>query len=81
MDKYLHAFVFFLMPLFFSWAARCPLWVLLCGPVAMGAVEEYLQQYQPGRSPELADWLAGSAGVAAACFIIGLWRWWRGRAA
>ncbi len=80
-DKYVHAGVFFFIPFLAAWATRWSLWVLLCGPILMGALEEYLQQYQPGRSPELADWLAGSAGVVAACIIIGLWRWWRARAA
>ncbi|WP_432803979.1 VanZ family protein [Chitinibacter mangrovi] len=80
-DKYVHAGVFFCIPFLLAWATRWHVWVLLCGPIALGALEEYLQQYQPGRSPELADWLAGSTGVVTACLVIGVWRWWRRRAA
>jgi VanZ family protein len=80
-DKCVHAGVFFVIPFLLAWTARWPVWVLLCMPALAAGVEEYMQQYQPGRSAEIADWQAGMYGIVAACFFIAIWRWWRGRAA
>ena len=37
-------------------------WLLVAG-IVYGLTDEWHQMYVPGRSPELADWLADAAGV------------------
>ena len=42
--------------------------------VLYGATDEIHQMYVPGRSPDVLDWFADAAGVAAACFLYTRWR-------
>jgi VanZ family protein len=42
--------------------------------VSYGAADEYLQQFVPGRHPDVRDWLADAAGAAAALVLLmGFW--------
>lgn len=54
--------------------ARLPLAVAAGLGLLYGATDELHQAYVPGRSAELADWLADAAGVAAAVFLYSRWR-------
>ena len=47
--------------------------------VAFGAVDEWHQQFIPGRSTELADWQADSLGAAAGALLFALFRSSRSR--
>ncbi len=51
---------------------RAALWALLAVS-AFGASDEWHQSFVPGRSTELADWIADTAGAALA---IGLYMGW-----
>jgi len=44
---------------------------------AYGATDEFHQAYVPGRSLELADWLADSSGAATAVLLFTVWPAWR----
>jgi VanZ family protein len=46
--------------------------------VAYGASDEIHQMFVPGRSPDVFDWVADAAGVAAAVFLYSRWRVRRG---
>jgi hypothetical protein len=76
LDKAVHFVALFFTPFLISLVRPFSILVLFLVSSLLGGVEELVQNYQPGRSPELADWLAGSVGVVAACIIIGMWRWW-----
>ncbi|HEY5897285.1 MAG TPA: VanZ family protein [Burkholderiales bacterium] len=74
-DKVAHVLSFGLITalLWRGTAGRAPLALLLC-VIAFGALDELHQRFMPGRSAELADFIADAAaavGVAAALFIRG----------
>lgn len=54
--------------------SRLPIAVALVLGVLYGASDEIHQMYVPGRSPDVLDWAADAAGVAAACFLYTRWR-------
>lgn len=43
----------------------------------LGALDEGMQYYMPGRSCELADWLADVAGAGATVLVMRTWTKWR----
>jgi VanZ family protein len=45
---------------------------------AYGASDEIHQMFVPGRSPDVFDWVADAAGVAAAVYLYSRWRVRRG---
>jgi VanZ family protein len=45
---------------------------------AYGAADEWHQSFVPGRSSEVADWVADTAGAAVAAWMYTRWRWYRG---
>jgi VanZ family protein len=49
--------------------SRLPLAVGLALGVLYGASDEIHQMFVPGRSPDVMDWFADAAGVAAATFV------------
>ena len=44
---------------------------------AFGASDEWHQSFVPGRTAELADWVADSAGAACAAVLYVRWTWYR----
>ena len=52
-------------------AGRLPrlLWVLVLASL-VGVIDEIHQSTVPGRSPEVADWIADTLGIAAAALLI-----------
>jgi uncharacterized protein YfiM (DUF2279 family) len=53
-------------------AAGAPIVLAMAIGIAYGASDEWHQSFVPGRSVELADWLADSAGVLAG---VSLYHW------
>ncbi|HYR11032.1 MAG TPA: VanZ family protein [Longimicrobium sp.] len=49
--------------------SRLPLALGVVLGVLYGATDEIHQMYVPGRSPDVMDWFADAAGVAAATFV------------
>ena len=47
-------------------------WLVASGVTALGAIDEWHQQWVPGRSAEVFDWLADASGVLVAIMV------WRG---
>jgi VanZ family protein len=47
------------------------------GVSAFGATDEWHQSFVPGRSSEVADWVADTAGAALAAVLYVRWRWYR----
>jgi VanZ family protein len=44
---------------------------------AFGASDEWHQSFVPGRSAEVADWVADTAGAACAAVLYVRWTWYR----
>jgi VanZ family protein len=55
---------------------RAP-WGALLAVSAFGATDEWHQSFVPGRSMELADWIADTAGAALAIGLYMRWGWYR----
>ena len=69
-DKSVHCLYFGTMA-FLTWVAagkRGPLWVWLLIS-AIGAADEILQAYTPGRDSDIHDWYADTIGAALAMLI------------
>ena len=69
-DKAVH-FTYFGTMAFLFWVAagrRGPLWVWLAVS-AIGATDEILQIWKPGRTADVNDWIADTLGSGAALFI------------
>lgn len=49
--------------------SRLPLAVAVVLALVYGVTDEIHQMYVPGRSPDVLDWFADAAGVAAATFV------------
>lgn len=69
-DKAIH-FLFFGTMAFLLWVATAKRWSLAVWlTIALiGAADETLQAYTPGRTSDINDWLADGCGAAAALFI------------
>ena len=71
-DKVSHFGAYALLGWLLAFAAersRLPVVVALVLGVLYGATDELHQAYVPGRSPDVLDWFADAAGVAAATFV------------
>ena len=69
-DKTVH-FCYFGTMAFLAWVAagkRGPLWIWLAVS-AIGAIDETLQAYTPGRDSDVHDWLADTLGSGLAMLI------------
>ena len=69
-DKTVH-FLFFGTIAFFLWIATAKRWPLAIWIVvlAIGAIDETRQAYEPGRNSDINDWLADGFGAAAALMV------------
>lgn len=80
-DKVVHFAVYGLIGTLVCRAAR-PGWGGACVAVAVvsayGATDEWHQSFVPGRSSELADWVADTLGAATAAALYTGWGWYRG---
>ena len=52
-------------------------WISLLIISGYGLTDEWHQSFTPGRSVELADWLADTAGAAMAILLYRKWTWYR----
>jgi len=73
-DKLAHAVAFAILFLVLDSALVLPLWLALCIPLLISAMDELHQLVLPGREPGLGDWLAGMLGVFAAAILRAAWR-------
>jgi len=77
LDKAAHFGAYAVLGALLAFAAdrsRWPLAVAVALGVLYGASDEIHQMYVPGRSPDVLDWAADAAGVAAGCFLYTRWR-------
>jgi VanZ family protein len=51
--------------------------VALAAASLYGVADEFRQSFTPGRSVEVGDWVADTAGAAVAVFAYALWPAWR----
>ncbi|HJU74370.1 MAG TPA: VanZ family protein [Gemmatimonadaceae bacterium] len=69
-DKVTHAGMYGAAAYAWRRAFRAPsdriTWLVASGMTALGAADEWHQQWVPGRSPEVLDWLADASGVVVA---------------
>jgi VanZ family protein len=74
-DKLFHAVTYGILALLLLWAlprtARRPALLAMALASAYGVSDELHQALVPGRSPDVVDWLADTAGAALA---LGWWR-------
>ena len=71
-DKVAHFGAYALLGWLLAFAAersRLPLAVAVALGLLYGASDEIHQMFVPGRSPDVLDWFADAAGVAAAIFL------------
>ncbi len=59
------------------WSVRIPLGIAVFCTVALGAVDEISQMFMSGRSPDIRDLFADSAGAFLCMAAIALFRRWR----
>jgi VanZ family protein len=69
-DKAVHFVVYLTIGCLFAlgFGRRRPLLCIVL-TVALGALDESLQFFEPGRMPELADWIADAAGACGSVLI------------
>jgi len=53
-------------------------WLAVLIVSIFGVSDEWHQSFTPGRSVEVADWLADTIGAALAVFLYAGWAWYRG---
>jgi VanZ family protein len=71
-DKVAHFAAYALLAwllIFATERSRLPLAVAVVLALVYGATDEIHQMYVPGRSPDVLDWFADAAGVAAATLV------------
>ena len=83
-DKVVHLAVYAVLGVLLARGGRlwpvATAWLVALG-VAYGASDEIHQMFVPGRSPEVADWVADALGVALGVYLYTLWQARRRRAA
>jgi len=80
-DKYAHFFVYGLLGTLLVRALggwRGAAWAALALASAYGVTDEFHQSFVPGRSCEVADWVADTSGAALAIGLYVLWARYRG---
>ncbi len=71
-DKAMHFAAYALLAWLLAFAterSRLPIIVAVVLGLLYGATDEFHQSFVPGRSPDVLDWFADAAGVAAATFV------------
>jgi VanZ family protein len=78
-DKLAHAAVFGLIATLIGRSFRNPrcVWYAILLTSAYGAADEIRQSFTPGRSVEVADWLADTVGACVAVTLYQLWPWYQ----
>lgn len=78
-DKIAHGMVFGLIGSLIarSFRNRRWAWAAILITSAYGAADEFRQSLTPGRSVEVADWAADTAGATLAVTLYLLWPWYR----
>lgn len=78
-DKVAHFSVYGLLAtlVYRALRGRAGAWWALVAVSAYGATDEWHQYFVPGRSSEIADWVADTAGAAVAIFIYHRWSAYR----
>lgn len=80
-DKVLHFGAYAVLGACLAFAAHrssLPMALAMFLGAAYGASDEIHQVFVPGRSPDVFDWVADAAGVAAAVYLYSRWRERRG---
>ena len=78
-DKVAHTMVFGLIASLIGRAfpKRSWMWWAILLTSAYGAADEFRQSFTPGRSVEVDDWVADTAGAFLAVTLYQLWPWYR----
>jgi VanZ family protein len=77
-DKVAHALVFGLLgTLVARTQSRRRWWIGIVVASGYGLFDEWWQSMTPGRSVEVADWVADTAGAALAVTLYMRWKWYR----
>lgn len=78
-DKVAHALVFGLIATLVgrSFRRRRHVWMAIVLTSAYGMADEIRQSFTPGRSVEIADWVADTMGACLAVTLYQLWAWYR----
>jgi VanZ family protein len=78
-DKVAHALVFGLIATLAgrSFRRRRAVWTAILLTSAYGMADEIRQSFTPGRSVEVADWVADTLGACLAVTLYQLWPWYR----
>lgn len=78
-DKVAHGLVFGLIATLLgrSFRRRRYIWMAIVLTSAYGLADEIRQSFTPGRSVEVADWVADTTGACLAVTLYQLWTWYR----
>jgi VanZ family protein len=78
-DKVAHGLVFGLIATLVgrSFRRRRLVWIAILLTSAYGMADEIRQSFTPGRSVEVADWVADTTGACLAVTLYQLWGWYR----
>lgn len=78
-DKVAHGLVFGLIATLVgrSFRRRRYVWMAILLTSAYGMADEIRQSFTPGRSVEIADWVADTTGACLAVTLYQLWGWYR----
>jgi len=80
-DKVTHFFVYGLLATLVVRNGFVPRfgWLAVLIVSAFGATDEWHQSFTPGRSAEVADWVADTLGALVAVAVYARWSWYRER--
>ncbi|MGR3295169.1 MAG: VanZ family protein [Candidatus Bathyanammoxibius sp.] len=75
-DKGIHFMKFAVLSYLICWAQEPSeravgriIWAAVLATSVYGALDEFHQSFTPGRTPEVADWMAATLGAVAAGFL------------